>query len=231
MPFILVVVIGIPILLIVFGYDPENPPTLQDIGLNLLAEALGIVVTVSIIERLIKSSEEAQRVPHRNLVYARLTKYLSEFILYSTPPDRLIPNFELLEKVYIYGEVYAQPTTYSRPSAQEYQAKLPEIVATYSQKINSVLDLTGFLLEPKLLMLLHEFKDYLDDIQFSKGPMDDDLEMQILMAGLKAANVRGIVMKNATREITQEELIKEMSAELERINLAGSPVNVPRNDI
>lgn len=213
------VVIGIPILLIVFSYDPENPPTLQDIGLNLLAEALGIVVTIAIIERMIKSSEEAQRIPHRNLVYARLTKYLSEFVLYSTPPDKLIPNFELLEKVYIYGEVYAQPITYSRTSANEYQTKIPEIVEAYSQKINSVLDLTGFLLDPKLLMLLHEFKDYLDDIQFSQGPMSDNFKVQIMMACLKAANIRRIVMKNVTREITQEELIREHLAELEKANL------------
>lgn len=227
---IFLVVIGIPVLLIAYGYDPKNPPTLQDIGLNLLAEALGIVVTIALIERIIKSSEEAQWIPHRNLVYARLTKYLSEFILYSTPPDLPIRNIEILEKVYIYGEVHAQPTIDSRPSAEEYQTRIPEIVATYSQKINSVLDLSGFLLEPNLLMKLHEFKEYLDDIQFSRGTMDNNLRLKIMMAGLHAASIRRIVMKNATREVTQEELIREHITELDKINQARNTIDGSRTE-
>jgi hypothetical protein len=58
-----------------------------DLGLNLLTEAVGIFVTVFLIDRIIKKREEARWKPSKNIVYYRLTELVWYLFVNFSPPS------------------------------------------------------------------------------------------------------------------------------------------------
>lgn len=131
----------------------------QDLLLNLIAEMIGIIVTVLIIDRMIQRREQKRWLPSKHYVHARLFEIIDNF-LDSTFPPRFT---RLTKTVYEYGRVtvFAKteldetmpPTLYS-DTAEALRLRKHfdiEIVSRAKQGIDAILDRQAFLLDPELL--------------------------------------------------------------------------------
>src|SRR5690606_1059148 len=90
----------VSITLIIVGNLSNRLGILSDLGLNLVSEVIGIFLTVAIIEKLLRDSEERKRLPLINHSYARLMDLVINLMFHMTVPDRRT----IIEIVFFFGD-------------------------------------------------------------------------------------------------------------------------------
>ena len=138
----------------------------QDLLLNLIAEVIGIIATVFIVDRLIQRREEKRWLPSKHHAYAKLLETIGNLLNDTLPQEVKKPSSEM----YMYGNVGAFPKIELGLDEPMSPTLLPsieqgielhkqfdtEIVSRARQEIEDILDQRAFLLDPELLTLVLE---------------------------------------------------------------------------
>jgi hypothetical protein len=172
----------------------------QDFFLNILAEAIGIVITVFWLDKLIKKRErereELRWLPAKQLVYYHLTysittllEFLSGDRIHDTSFIYFFGEFRVRSSVDIL-EFPNQPVSdFVTKITENYNDRLNDIVRRRAESAENVLEGNAQLLEPELLKLLIEYKMKLQqlastyDYQKSEAHFDKEtLEFVLIIA-------------------------------------------------
>lgn len=139
----------------------------QDLIINLTAETLGIIVTLFMINRLVKRRDQSQRLPSQHLIYANLLK-ITGSLLSDVLPSRFQ---ETTDETYHYGDAIGFPVIILK-DIEPSELFLAELLIYISRDINSqkkldigplssakkqfekLLRSPAFLLNPELLTML-----------------------------------------------------------------------------
>lgn len=203
---------------------------LTELLLNLVSEAVGILVTVFIIGRLLKIQEERRWLPLKHFVYAKLLEIIGELLI-GTLPSKFIRQTNI---VYEYGLVSAFPQAEIIPPLDEIKMTdlLSEIdqllqrcqrldvnlLFKSKQQIDDTLSKSAFLLEPEFLTLVLELDRSLSSVlRFEEDWSDDHARwnrvLGLTQVALTAIDVRAWldqkVSNRLTAEVTTEEMLKE----------------------
>lgn len=137
---------------VIWGSNPNSPQIVSDIGLNLVSEVFGIFLTVLIIDRIIKKSEESRWLPAKHVIYAKIMEIALE-IQYYLSPERVADPL-----VVFFGMSDARPDYNKKINIENFIENLEQ----YHQRIKEVIDLTGMLLEPEIQTHLNALERHLE---------------------------------------------------------------------
>src|SRR5205809_6628878 len=86
-----------------------TPDRWVDLGLNLVSEIFGILVTVLLIDRIIKRREESRWKPAKHIVHYKLVEIISQ--LFTTVIPHYVHNVHIESNyvIYQFGEVFSVP--------------------------------------------------------------------------------------------------------------------------
>lgn len=203
---------------------------LQDILANFISEAVGILITVFIIDRLIKAQEERRWLPLRYFVYAKLIELTGKLLLCILPPNLR----ETTNVVYEYGLVSCFPQVEIPPewddvgiaevlSEIDQSIRLQgtfdvDLLSTSKLQIDDILGKAAFLMEPEFLALLLELDRTLTTSMRIKPDLKDersrwDFVLRLTQIALAAIEVKAWLDQKVSRkvitEITTEQILKE----------------------
>ena len=134
------------------------PSTIEDLIPNLMAELIGIFLTVGLISTLVSLMEEQRRLPSKCLVYAELLKLTDEFLLVVLPEP--LRDLEVRTYKYRHADIYASSVL--APLDEAVLSRLPELIAQDIGNRDSF-DLKPFVdLKKDLDLVLHRSIDLLD---------------------------------------------------------------------
>ncbi|HNE06366.1 MAG TPA: hypothetical protein PLT08_17700 [Anaerolineales bacterium] len=139
--FILVALI-ITVGMVVWGNNPNSPAIIRDLGLNLVSEVFGILLTVLIIDVMIKRNEDSRWLPTKHITYAKITEIALEIQYYLNTEDERKKQ----PIVVFFGVTDARPDYHQSVSIEKFE----EIVNQYHKRVREIIDLTGMLLEPEI---------------------------------------------------------------------------------
>jgi len=166
----------------------------NDLWLNLLAEGLGIIATVFVIDRLLKIREEKRWLPSKNLLYADLTKLIDRLFRETIP-------FELQER---------SRTVWCFGSAQvilgiDFKEKLiavnygidrlliedrkfdAEILSRYQTQIHEKLNTSAHLMEPELLEKLMKLDGLLTSQSITTSDWENEIDKELFIMSFVGA--------------------------------------------
>ncbi|MFZ5858284.1 MAG: hypothetical protein ACOYZ6_15770 [Chloroflexota bacterium] len=149
-----------------------------DIFLNIFSELIGIGLTVFLVDRLIKRSEERRWQQSKNIAYGRLLRIISAATIYLSQ----VCTYPLKRYMYKFGKVYASSTEFDifpesfeqdaviemniRPKlaemAVEHKTSSGRMLINFSEELDDELLKTSQLLDPELLTLLMELRASLE---------------------------------------------------------------------
>lgn len=155
----------------------------ENLTLNIITEVLGIIVTVLIIDRIIKRNEDRRWKPVKSALFVEVFRSIQD-ILYQMP----IEFTTTPSKYYLFGNSSAssrveiiEPFPSPDPLIQALEQRIQHthkinvinLLDAY-RRINNVVDRTGFMLPPELLELILELNNgfrvleriYDDDVDF-----------------------------------------------------------------
>lgn len=170
-----------------------------DLLLNLVAEGLGIVITIFFIDRLLRKREEEKWRPMREYIFAKIFETLGDFL------DKVLGSYFESEKrgdyvFYAFGEIkvfgspsYANVHPFSviknlndyRLLFEAFKEKFdPVPLKILSEKLRWHLSTSAQILEPDLLNLLTRLEDKASG--YSQVLLRDDVDLEQEMNGFSA---------------------------------------------
>ncbi len=142
---------------------------IENLTLNIITEALGIIVTVLIIDRIIKRNDEKRWKPVKSALFAEIFRSTQD-ILYQMPREftktsngyYLFGNTSASSRVEII-EPFPMPDPLTegldhRIKHIPHKVNVPNLFDAH-RRINEAVDKTGFMLPPDLLELILELNE------------------------------------------------------------------------
>jgi hypothetical protein len=154
---------------------------LSDFLLNLLAEAIGILVTVLIIDRFIKRAESRRWELSKNLLYAKFFKYLENFLFRFYGIGPLVANDLNLQRRFYFGHSLVIGHVYMNIEQEEMTNSLNECIAKLPKAIekeellilrtgvNSIIDTSLHLLDHDLAYELSDLEHIIENFVDAPG--------------------------------------------------------------
>lgn len=156
-----------------------TPDRWVDFFLNVVTEALGILITVFFVDRLIKRREEARWKPTKHYVYSKLLRFTST-MLREFYPLQLVRNVDMYTYVfheYNSGEVndithfdlgtetlkYEMGEFISLDNGERLLRLRGDLLVT-RRELSSLVNDSGFYLEPELLSLILVLDDGINSV-------------------------------------------------------------------
>lgn len=208
----------------------------QDLGLNLLSEVIGIVITVFLVDKVIQRREEKRWKPAKHLVYAKLLKLIDSFTGELFPMEYLKINNDFV----FFGEIEVQPHWIVKSESDPHFnnllfsleekidaekdlcfAKLPEV----AKKIDEILMQYSYLLEPEIISILMKIREHIDlslrnvDVPWSNFQKSPLISAFFHAIAVELVHLQSVLTKKATRIITMDEYVKEFKLLSEKILL------------
>jgi hypothetical protein len=129
---------------------------LEDYFLSFVPELLGIILTVLVINRIIKAREERSWRPAKRVLHDRvLTEILEPFLAASKKIQRDIKDKETSDR---FISADGDPSVNLRDEIRK------EIVVSQRHEIEALFTSSGQLIGPELSNMLHSFDEQLDDV-------------------------------------------------------------------
>lgn len=216
-----------------------TPDRWVDLLLNVITEALGILITVFLVDRIIKKREEARWKPSRYTVYAELLKLTSRMLHVLTPftPFRLSDYL-----MYQFDTFYTRAHTdinradlfsehlINEISLHQMEVNIAELLKKrddlllYQEELSTLINKSGFFLEPELLSLILNLDVSVDRITNSISRHINNNPYSYLVSADADENLRNIlellqsvqnIQKHlagiCTRRITVDEYLSNLS--------------------
>ena len=200
----------------------------NDLWLNLLAEGIGIVVTVFVIDRLLKYREEKRWHPAKNLLYSKLFAIANDFLIHFIPVEYC--KIEVV--VYYFGEsevmVGIEIDNNLLPELVENNFGLAdsipetgfidiETIEALKNDIKDILSNSIELIEPELLSQLLDLENSLAFLlkldEMSKSNANDGITEDVLKKPIVTVSlIKHWLLSKVSRKINQEEYFQEMAA-------------------
>ncbi|MHB1107387.1 MAG: hypothetical protein ACYCZ2_13600 [Lutibacter sp.] len=159
LPIILILLIGLGI----FAYIKTD--SLSDFGLNFATEIIGVLITVYIVDYLLKSREEARLTPMRVIVYQEISVLTNRFMgllfeLYSesvkeNPPETVHGFIEenCIYKALLYSSIDGEPRISPPTTMSQY---LSSKAIDFEDRAQKILDKYSNFMSPKIANILHK---------------------------------------------------------------------------
>lgn len=159
LPIILILLIGLGI----FAYIKTD--SLSDFGLNFATEIIGVLITVYIVDYLLKSREEARLAPMRVIVYQEISVLTNRFMgllfeLYSesvieNPPETVQGFIEenCIYKALLYSSIDGEPRISPPNTMSKY---LSSKAIDFEDRAQKILDKYSNFMSPKIANILHK---------------------------------------------------------------------------
>src|SRR5262245_39820211 len=196
--------------------------TLIDFLSNLAAEAIGIIITVFIIDRLLKRREERLWLTSKHHIYRKLFELLDGFlikVLRITPAKE--PRWFYFGSVKILGSEMFSKHNETQAMAM-IEACMPGDTLTYRhdvpyldarREVEGILHNSAHILGPELTALLASFNNsistFIQSFYFDGDPDFKAIRQVWVEMGLSAFNVRVYLEKRADRCLTLREDLNE----------------------
>lgn len=159
----LLIIIGLVLVLYIVIRDPNGIG--KDLLVNLLADIVAVVVALFTIDRITKERANAQSLPAKCLIYARLLDVIDEFLINTLPSG----SYNLSTKIYKlkYYDIYAVPLL--EPLDSKLLTEIPILIkneikgrksldirplASLKKHVNEILDRSILILESEPSNLL-----------------------------------------------------------------------------
>lgn len=214
------------------------PDRWADLGLNLLAEALGIIATVFLVDRIIKKREDARWKPSKHFVYSKLVEITSnlfttilpisiqrqtDYFIYEFGEIRSFPALDM-DKVDLSDEkLKSQLYTDLGSSSIGNWIKIRNDMTEIQERMDEVIGDSAFFLEPEILSLLLTLRNEIDNFvvrtpKFSgaaaNGHLSEDVFFPIAYSISQlltaAKNVERWLVNQSTRKLTYEDFRREL---------------------
>jgi hypothetical protein len=196
----------------------------QDMFLNLLSEFIGIIVTVFLVDRLIKEREDRRMQPAKNILYVKMTRQLHTFLMALAPIEieQELKTESGPTHYFYYGDTlcpissifnpadYAFFQDYYQKSEITYLCELYSGVEQLRANLDRTLDTSAFLMEPDLLKDSYELLETLNvvvklNLNPDNDPKEAITEIMVYSYDLakcveKAINLMNSLLKKAKRK-------------------------------
>lgn len=195
---------------------------LIDFLVNLASEAVGIIVTVFIIDRMLKRREERLWLTSKHHIYRKLFELCDGFLLkvLRVTPARE-PRWFYFGSVKILGsEIFGKHNQFQASSMIE--ASMPGDTLTFihdapylnaRKEVEGILHNSAHILGPELTALLVSFNNsistFIQSIYFDGEPDFKAIRQVWVEMGMSAFNVRVFLEKSADRCLTLREDLNE----------------------
>jgi hypothetical protein len=139
-----------------------------DLLLNVITEALGIIVTVFFVDRLLKKREEARWKPSKSLAYSKLVETTSEiikvflttsllekydYVCYRFDTSYAGPAFEIADVDLVKERSSKEMTDFLSSVTVQQALKIFESLSKARETLREVINDSGFFLDPEALAL------------------------------------------------------------------------------
>ncbi|MBW4634939.1 MAG: hypothetical protein KME30_24450 [Iphinoe sp. HA4291-MV1] len=197
----------------------------QDLLLNLFTEFVGILITVFVIDRLMKWREERRWLPLKHFVYAQLLEMAGR-LLHCILSAKLI---KITNIIYEFGLVSSCPlveielgldevTITDLLSEIEQKIQLEkqfdiELLSKSKQQLDNILDKYAFLVEPELLALLLELERALTSSLKLEANCEDKTSRWSLVLGLTQIALTVLELKAWLEQKASRRVVTEISTE------------------
>ncbi|PKO16811.1 MAG: hypothetical protein CVU39_06230 [Chloroflexi bacterium HGW-Chloroflexi-10] len=189
----------------------------NDLWLNLLSEGVGIVVTVFVIDRLLKNREKNRWLPAKNFLYSKLFTLTNDFLVHFIP----VQYWKIESVVYVFGECEVMVgfeidyDLFPEMVANNFglEESVPqtgftdiETLETLSNEIKDVLSNYIELIEPELLSKLLDLEDTLVFLlklnEMSKSDANLNITTNVLLKPINtASSIRFWLLSKVNRKI------------------------------
>jgi len=161
--FIILIVLTVLGLILWLGF-----PSTKDFGLNFMTEMLGALITIYVIDRLIKNMEKLKSIPQRLAAYEDVRLYTSRYISFwldayraSVPeedPPTITEFFSKngLEKVFKYLYLDAKPNVIP---PRTWECWIVENASEFKTNGDKILDRHSYNLDPNVYGFLHHLTE------------------------------------------------------------------------
>jgi hypothetical protein len=220
-----------------------TPDRWFDLGLNLFAEVLGIIIAVFWIDRLLKrrekEREEKRWMPPKNHIYSEMMSICTNILREILPREYM----KQVDTLFLFGKSPSIAFFEIIPGANlelphlldETKKRLsifkdkPHGLENNLEKISDLLGKDAFLLDPDLLSLIYDLKKYLDALIGYEATVDwrkefptTDPSIIFTHVSLSALTLRSTLEKRA-KVVPAPEEMKEYIKDLYEDNFGESP--------
>lgn len=181
---LLIIIILVVFIASIIMVVSENS-TVQNLGLNFVSEVFGIILTVLVLDKVIKASEERRWKPARNFAYIKVIRFVSDLFFailphrYSRIPDQLYYFGEISgTPMFVPNELY-DPKSEDLVYRIQYKVfhqrdqvikDLQEII----EKIEEIISKYSMLLEPEVVSSLISIREKMDHhVKFHNNSKND----------------------------------------------------------
>lgn len=215
-----------------------SPTWLSDLLLNLISEVVGIALTVFLVDRLLKRREQRKWVTSKILVKARLFKIVDGFINnivgssfnHSRRGGMYVYYFGITEVMSDGSLRGFRDADFLKEIESRFEMKslsteeVNPIIVKTQQKLATLFDLAGHLLEPELIQSLLEFEDRLLSVYDIKDIDEFNENCPMILSGIvcRAAAIRITLENQATKIRPFQEYLEDIRRFAEKLRASGS---------
>ena len=202
----------------------------NDMLQNILAEALGIFITVYLIDRFNKRREERRWLPSKHLLYAKLIHQVTR-LMRETIPYGL---WKRSRTVYCFGQVRAMASIeFENSDMFEVDTRIYQTIkdegqfdtkplSKYQTNFENILDSYAHIIEPELLEYLLKLEANLTSLSKNTIDWKNETEIKLFSVSLRGALVNASQIglwleKQASQRISREEFAQEFKEKTQEL--------------
>jgi len=164
-----------------------------DMGQNILAELFGILVTVLIVDQLIRSRDSRKLMPTKHIVYSKLMKLTDKIFSYIISSAEGSTAYRDIRNVYSFGNKINVLAQYSSKYIKLNLQSFPALIQTnfesgiynidefisIGEKLTNIVDVYNQAIDPDLLQLVLKIDHQIEDLDlYGYFELDSDFWKQ-----------------------------------------------------